>query len=49
MGNAVRKGLTIILLSLTLGMPALSVELLPAAAEAVIAPTRSERLVVARP
>ena len=42
-----RKALVIILLSLTLGMPALTLALLPAAAEAAITPTRSERLVIA--
>ena len=42
-----RKALTIILLSLTLGMPALTCALLPAAAEAATTPTRSESLVIA--
>ena len=42
-----RKALVIILLALTIGTPALSCALLPAAAEAATTPTRTERLVIA--
>ena len=42
-----RKALGIILLALTIGTPALTCALLPAAAEAATTPTRSERLVIA--
>lgn len=42
-----RKALVIILLAFTIGTPALTCALLPAAAEAATTPTRNERLVIA--
>lgn len=42
-----RKALGITLLALAIGLPALTCALLPATAEAVITPTRNERLVIA--
>jgi len=42
-----RKALVVMLLAFTLGLPALTCALLPAAAEAATTPTRSERLVIA--